>query len=760
MEVWWPVSWVELRNRTCRAGQGPPNDVGSADGRGSPAHRARHSSSSPHPDLVGRPEARVALDRAVAASAAGEGMVWHLSGEAGIGKTSLIAVTRGRLEQLGVRVLAASAEDVDKRRSFSVFRTLLPNTDFHLSSDPIGYILAQFERLALHDSLAITVDDIHWADPDSLDALAAIARRVEPLGLLLVTAGRPHIANAALHRYQTCLERSGTMTILDGLTDQELDELVVQRTGSRAGPRLREILHGTAGNPFFTVELLSALDEDGSLRVRDEVVDVDATVLPTGLKQRLGHAAIVAAGESAMVLRAAAVIPGGFTIEEMAAVLERPLTPILEDILRLEAARVIEEYGCRLSFRHDIIRQSIVEATPRSIVRVLNRRALAILQERGGDELRIADVLLASADPSDPSDRTALIDLGVQLVSTQPLAAADLLGSVMDHLHDDERALDAVVAYGWALIDSGRAKEVATFLAERSVACGLGVRSVQQLRNHALLLCGDIRAVLDSHQVAQEEAVPSHVGDQDTVDDVAELALFAVVGGRIGRAREAVSWADASPARPRRASRAHLEQARAWLLGFDGRLEAALEAAERCLSLVEGQTSASAQRARPYTVIATMLDALGRSDEALALTRQQASTATPAWNRSILHSTSALFHFRRGEWDDASTEIAAGLLLAEEMDLGLGAVWPYALSALMSAARGDLANAQHWLDRCHTDVPPRSMGSDFYGHGTAVVAEAGGDREPPPPSTGSRLTPYWMLAPRSSWSTSALTHSA
>jgi DNA-binding CsgD family transcriptional regulator/tetratricopeptide (TPR) repeat protein len=679
----------------------------------------------PPVDLVGRDAALATLEHAVHLAVTGEGHAWHIIGEAGSGKTSLLSAAHRDLRRRGVAVLATAADDIDRRRSYSVFRTLLQHHDLADTTDPIGTVLDRIERAILESPLAVIVDDVHWADPESVDCLAAMARRVQPLGVLLVTAGRPAQVGSALLRYQAKVERWGTVTVLDSLTDHELDELVVQRMGSHAGPRLRKLLSGTAGNPFLATELLASLDHDRQLHRQGPVVEVTATALPRDLKVRLGQAALAAAGDGSMLLRAAAVIPGGFTMEELADVLDIPTMQVMEDVLRLQEERVLEEREFRLMFRHDIIRQSIVGATPTSVVRALNRRALAVFRNRPGNELRVADFLLASANPAEPSDRSELLQLGRQLAPHQPLAAVDLLGSALDHLpEDDPETLDATLVYGWALVDVGRAPEVGAFLDSRTITRQPGVRVLDQLRSNALILCGDFQSVLDHYSAGFERA---DTAGRETVNGIAELALVAVLGGRIERSRQAIAWTDQAGTRPTPASAAHLEHARAWLLGIDGHLEDALDAANTSLGLLEGDTSAGAQRGRPYVVTAILLDALGRSGEAIALTRQLAATASPVWNRSILHSASALLHLRRGEWDDALTEISAGLNLADEMELRLGIVWPHALSAIICAARGEVAAARQWLARCQAEVPPGSMGAELLGYSAALVSEAGGD---------------------------------
>jgi DNA-binding CsgD family transcriptional regulator len=677
--------------------------------------------------LVGRAEETTALERAVADVEAGGGHALHVVGEPGAGKTALLRLAQQQLDLQRIPTRSTEVDDTDQRRSFSVMRALLPECSELDAADPIGQLLAEIERIARDSPAALLVDDIHWADPDSLDALAAAARRAAPLGVLVVTAGRHPRGGTPLHRYQSKVERLGTVTVLEPLSDDDLAALVRHSTDRDPGPRLRQLLKGTSGNPFFALELLHALENDGSLQVSGQLVEIRRSVeVPATLRARLGREAIAAAGDNSVLLRAVAVLPRGVTAEELAALLDRSLMQVLEDIVRLEEARVLAERGDQLVFRHDIIRQSVLEATPRSVVRALNRRAVAVLRDRHPGDLRIADCLLVGAEPADPADRHALIELGLSLRHRAPLAAIDLLTPALGHLPgDDPWSADVTLALGWALADTGRANEVGTLLDARFEQRA-EPRPVEQLRYHALSLTGDLEAVLGRYSAPFEtELDPSEI-DVFLVDALCELAVLAVVGGRIERSRTLIDWVHGAPIAPSPIGQAHLHHAMAWLHGLAGAFEPALEAAQASMRLFEQEGSRRASRGRPVLATAIMLDALGRPDEAGQTLRDAGRSETMAWNRLLFHFASSLLLYRRGEWDDALAEVDAGIAGADETELRLATCWPYAVAVLIHTARGNLTTAKSWLSRSAHEVPSHSMGSEWLGYATAIVEEASG----------------------------------
>ena len=128
-------------------------------------------------------------------------------------------------------------------------------------------------------------------------------------------------------------------------------------------------------------------------------------------------------------------------------------------------------------------------------------------------------------------------------------------------------------------------------------------------------------------------------------------------------------------------------------------------------------------------MLSLALDFVGDGDAALAvLNEQDHRRPLPRWTPPLLQFAAGLTLFRRGEWDDALAEMDAGLLAADEVGLGLGVYWPYAVGTMIAAARGQRETAHQWLERSRL-VGTRSLGGEWLGFATAAAAEADGDTE-------------------------------
>jgi hypothetical protein len=242
------------------------------------------------------------------------------------------------------------------------------------------------------------------------------------------------------------------------LSPEAVAALVEARMGAPPGPKLSAWLAEAAGNPFLAVELLASLAAEHRLVVEDGLVDVSQPgALPGDLVQRLARRVFLAVPDGEVTLRAAAVVPGGSTVEELAALLDRPLADVLDIALAGVAGGILVDTTSNLTFRHDLLRQAVLGSTSPSILRTLNRRAAAVLTERRADPGRVATCLLAGCDPGHPADVERLLGSGRALRDSHPVAAAALLRRALDGIAVDDPASTAMTAeVGWALLAAGR----------------------------------------------------------------------------------------------------------------------------------------------------------------------------------------------------------------------------------------------------------------------------------------------------------------
>ena len=137
--------------------------------------------------LLEREATLEALSRAVTDAAAGRGSVVLVTGEAGIGKTSLIRAFADDAGQ-DARILLSACDDLMAPRTLGPLRDAALGGDGPLAAalaedEPVEDVFtALLEELAAAPPTVLVVEDLHWADDATLDVLAYAARRVEAAG--------------------------------------------------------------------------------------------------------------------------------------------------------------------------------------------------------------------------------------------------------------------------------------------------------------------------------------------------------------------------------------------------------------------------------------------------------------------------------------------------------------------------------------------------------------------------------------------------
>ena len=133
--------------------------------------------------------------------AQGVGQFLCIEGEAGIGKSTLLAAATELLSTPKTAVSTAAAVETDRHRPLVLMRRLLPGLPtLRPQDDPIDATLAMVERRVGAGRLVLVADDVQWADDASLEVLRAIGARAEALGLLLIVATRPQPAPSGVRR--------------------------------------------------------------------------------------------------------------------------------------------------------------------------------------------------------------------------------------------------------------------------------------------------------------------------------------------------------------------------------------------------------------------------------------------------------------------------------------------------------------------------------------------------------------------------------
>lgn len=347
--------------------------------------------------LLGREHERAAIEALVEDARNGRSRTLVIRGEAGIGKSALLGHAVECADEL--RVLHARGIESEAELAFSGLLELSRPVLDRLGDLPARQALALRTAFALESAkaadrfaisaatlsligaaaeetpLLIAVDDAHWLDSASLDALVFTARRLDVDEVAFVFAVRDGEGVFPAGVFQEL--------ILEGLGAKEATELLESASPARVDHDVAQRLYAlTRGNPLALVELARALSpaQLGGSEPLDDPLQVGTRVerlfarRAAALGKRSRHALIVAAASNSEELAPTATALPLLTLE-------------LADLDAAEAVDLIRFDRHRLAFRHPLVRAAVYHSAAPSE----RRAAHAALAEALSGQARYAE---------------------------------------------------------------------------------------------------------------------------------------------------------------------------------------------------------------------------------------------------------------------------------------------------------------------------------------------------------------------------------
>ena len=436
-----------------------------------------------------------AIDALLASARSGSGSVLLIEGPAGIGKTSLLAVTRRWATDARMRVLHARGSELERDYPLGVIRQclepairsepdrerllrgaarlagpLLLDAPATVEATSIGLLHGLYwlvANLADEAPLLLVVDDAHWSDEPSLRFLAYLARRVDSLPIALVIAARhdqDSVAGSLLgeiradpasgHVEPSALALAGVERLL-----RELEGGPVDKAFARA-------CHDTTGgNPFLIGELVQALRADGvpfSAAGAGRVTDARPPSVARAVAADLARLGLPATA----LARAAVTLGDGVAVElaaQLAEVSPAQAASAMADLVRsglLDDATV-------LRFRHPLIASAVRAGLPAHERAAMHARAAELLRARGAAPERVALQLLhapAAGDPAVVSDLRLAAEHARERGA--PASAVVLLQRALLEPPDTALRGELLFELGHAELAMGNAADAADHLAE------------------------------------------------------------------------------------------------------------------------------------------------------------------------------------------------------------------------------------------------------------------------------------------------------
>jgi DNA-binding CsgD family transcriptional regulator/tetratricopeptide (TPR) repeat protein len=467
---------------------------------------------------------REALDEACQ----GRGSVVLISGEAGIGKTSLVRAFAASAADWA-RIRVGVCDDLETPRTLGPFRDMA-----RLAGGPLAGALepvaerdavfgAAWQELADATTVMI-VEDVHWADDATLDVLRYLAWRAGELPSVLVLTYRDEELrdDHPLRRLLGTLARRGVRR----LEPRRLSAGAVERLAAARGLDPGVVLHATGGNPFFVAEVLASPDVEVPATVRDAVL-----------------ARVAELGEGAQrSLELLSTVPG--RVERW--LVDGLLGDAAGQLEEAERRGLLEADEAHVWFRHELARRAIEQGLPSTARLAHNRRVLAALAARPHVELsRLAHHARAAGEAE------LVVEYG--LAAAREAAGAGAFHEALDHyelalrsarpLPDERRATvleDSVwVLYNLSRFDLAvaRAREVVRLREPLGDRATLG----QALTTLSRML------YMVNDPAGSEAAATRAVGLLEPLGDLGRLARAATYLAAIltltDRPEEAIAWA-------------------------------------------------------------------------------------------------------------------------------------------------------------------------------------------------------------------------
>jgi DNA-binding NarL/FixJ family response regulator len=419
--------------------------------------------TQPARQLVGRDEELRLLEGLLEEGCAGAPRFVFVTGEPGIGKTSLLVALARRAEQRGCLTLQGSAAEFERELPFGVvvdafdeyLGSLEPRAFNRLAAEDLGELAGVFpalrsldpgsdepttaserfrahravreliERLAAREPLVLVLDDLHWADGASLELLAHLLRRPPAAPVVVAATFRAGQVDRVLEAAIEAALRGGDAVHRIGLGPLAPSDAEALVDGAGTA-ELDRLYRASGGNPFYMLQLARMEGEgegeamaDGGVPAAVAAAIVDELDALSGPARRFADAAAVAGDPFELDL---AVQSAGMTDADAVRALDEL---IARDLVR--PAPVPR----RFHFRHPLVRRAVYVSCPPGARLAAHERTAEALAARGAPATARAHHVEHSGRHGDMAAVALLREAGDEAAERAPESAARWFASAL-----------------------------------------------------------------------------------------------------------------------------------------------------------------------------------------------------------------------------------------------------------------------------------------------------------------------------------------
>jgi len=709
--------------------------------------------------FIGR-EAELSRLRALLAGASEHRPVARavIVGAPGIGKTRLVDELIASSEERRLTTLHGTCRALDQSRAFAPFveaaqaGTAATHSELvsllatsaaevwqaDLQALPPALRFQEIDRVAavitsnsLRQPILIVVEDLQWADAATIGVLHRLATTPGHARIVMVCTMRPHPTDAYVLELASELVGGGGLQIkVEPLDPSAVHEMTTAILGATPGPRLSKIVDGARGHPLFLTELISALQQDGLVEVRDGVAETPHRIMRPTLRMTLLTRLGFLPSATIELLRVAAVLGRSSALRELALAVGQSSDRVAEGLRDAVNAGLLTDDSERVAFAHDLIRDALYLDMPRSMRRELHRSvAMALIADgatpaaiasqlelaaRRGDELAVRWLRAAAAQEARRSP-----DVAVRLLQRARKVAApsaemrhEVEADLTAALVSAGRLGEALRVSEEALLDSPmpsarsklhRARADALFWSERNREAAAELeRAVRGIPSGALQR-GRLLAELGERLVADVQ-----------IDRGVRRAREAVTIGR--RRKDDITLAIAIGT-----------------LAYGRLLSGWVVDARRLKRVACGYAQASGDATLAwherysgawYDMHADRFDAC---EATLLAERARAEAERANWKLLLIARSSILLYGTHGRWRDLERPREEVGRLQGDNDVGMDGATALAMLVAVAVQQDELADARRLMDEADAQGRLMSRYDDLLAATRSLVLEAEGD---------------------------------
>ncbi len=316
--------------------------------------------------LLERDDARSLLAQSLEDVArTGRGRLVSVTGEAGVGKTSLLRRFCADRRDDG-RVLWGACDPLFTPRPLGPLVDVAETIGGELlhvveeGAKPQAVAAALIRELKVRGPTVLVLEDLHWADEATLDVIALLGRKIETVHGLAVLTYRDDELDRR-HPLRIVLGAFARARALGRIDLAPLSRDALSRLAGPHGVDADELYRRTAGNPFFATEALAAGDAEVPATVREAVLARAASLSP----------------QAEDLLGAVAVAPPHVPLWLLEALTEGEVDPLDECLTSGMLVHSVDG----LAFRHELARLAVESSLSPARRLALHRKALPALAE-------------------------------------------------------------------------------------------------------------------------------------------------------------------------------------------------------------------------------------------------------------------------------------------------------------------------------------------------------------------------------------------